>query len=58
MECFEKEHNAEQQSILCITCGEHVAIPNKLKDNVEKLKFECKTIWVICEEHHQPAEYY
>lgn len=59
MSCFEEGYNEESASLLCTDCGDHVQIPHKLKDNVDKLKNGSATVWILCDEHQgQAACYY
>ena len=51
MACFETTFEADNNSLMCEPCGDHVLIPVKLRDNVQKLKAESKTVWITCDHH-------
>jgi hypothetical protein len=58
MTCFETSYNADSATLMCAQCGDHVAIPTKLKDNVEKLRKENTSVWILCDEHKGHVAHY
>ncbi|MFM7857211.1 MAG: hypothetical protein ACKO96_36150, partial [Flammeovirgaceae bacterium] len=44
---------------MCDPCGTHIQIPQKLVENVVKMKNQTDTLWIYCDEHKdQIAGYY
>ena len=59
MACFESTFEAEGSTLMCEPCGDYVQIPAKLRDNVQKLKVNSKTVWITCDDHkNHIAMYY
>jgi hypothetical protein len=59
MACFDSTFEQENNTLMCEPCGDYVQIPPKLRDNVQKLKAENRTVWITCDDHKgHIANYY